>query len=88
MFLISIELIVLKINNPITHLNGPEDYSESYSSTGIGNTNSLLNVGRSCLSVSELIFVHFSATVADLTVSSALNFEGLGISSFHFLGIL
>ena len=88
MFLINIELIVLKINISITYLNGPEDHSESYSSTRIFDTDSSLDVSRSCLSVSELIFARFSATVANFTISSALHFEGLEISTFPFLEML
>ena len=89
MFLISIELIMIKLNNPITYLNCSDDQSESYSSTGIVDTDSSLDVGGSwCSSVLELIFVRFSDTVANLTVSSALHFEDLGVSTFPFLVML
>ena len=84
MFLTSIELIVLIIVNPITYLNNLVDHYESYSSTGTVLFNSSLSVFGKYSSVSKLILVRLSATVADLTVNSLQLLVGLKFAAFAF----
>ena len=88
MFLISFELIRLRINILITYLNDPEDHSDPYSGYGTVPSDLLLDVGASCLSEFELILACFSATMDDFTINAALRLAGFALSSLPLAAML